>query len=263
MRKFVLIYFSLSFACLMIACGHSKIESTRTDEDKIHMVHSQLNHALDLARKLPRDTTSEHLQKKIAPVLKEIARATNSEKKQVVEAIQVLREHPQGFIALKGIYESLPRSEYTQRVLILAVVGEMRQSDSIHFLKSIVWSALPESPTQSGCGLGNGEREGLVQRKAIQAIAYLRTGESDKEMLRIIKDHSSYPLRIAAIDAYLWNHQDNQEVQKQLYSLLPSELHKYVGMPRIHRGMNREEFKRRLSAWRKRWAQPSIEKSNP
>jgi len=75
----------------------------------------------------------------------------------------------------------------------------------------------------------------------------------------VAQQHPSRAVRIAAIDAYMWNHGDTAEAAAHIYSALPESDHKYVTRPRFYRGMNREVFPTRLREWREKWG-PTEEK---
>jgi hypothetical protein len=93
----------------------------------------------------------------------------------------------------------------------------------------------------------------MVQVKAVQGLAYLATPQADAAVREVIVKHEALHVRVSAIDAYMWNHGDSPETAAELYRLLPADLHRYVERPRFHRGMDHQEFTRRLRAWQQKW----------
>ena len=127
----------------------------------------------------------------------------------------------------------------------------MQRPEAISQLGEVVWAPLPAADGLAE-GLGSRDFEEMVQAKAVQGLAYLRTPEADRAVLDVIADHEALHVRISAIDAYMWNHDDSRAAARQLYELLPKELHPYVERPRFHQGMSTEEFNKRLDEWRQR-----------
>jgi hypothetical protein len=91
--------------------------------------------------------------------------------------------------------------------------------------------------------------------KAVEGIGYMRVEEGFNLLIDIMLNHESDVVRIAAVDAYMWNHNDSASAAETLYGALPPELHKYVQRPRFHRGMNVDEFNRQLASWIEKWGE--------
>jgi len=76
-------------------------------------------------------------------------------------------------------YRALPRSDYSRRLLIIKMLGEMRRTEALPFLLSVVREQ-SKDPLQGAPGRFNSVREALIQSGAVRSIAYLRTPDALK-----------------------------------------------------------------------------------
>jgi hypothetical protein len=176
----------------------------------------------------------------------------------VVAALTSLRQQPRIIASLIEYFERLPPAE-AARVTTLAMIGELRRIDAVPFLQKVVWTPLPAHESD-GDRLAIRGVEEIVRIKAIHGLAYLRTAETDRALIDIIRRHDSLAIKSAAIDAYMWNHDDSPGAAQTLYAELPLDLHKFVERPRFHAGADPKQFNERLRAWRDRWASPQVKR---
>jgi hypothetical protein len=144
-------------------------------------------------------------------------------------------------------------------MLTIGFLGELKQREAMPFLSEIVWQRLPNK----GMGghselLSERELEEMIQAKAVQGLAYLGISEADGAVQEVMLEHESLHVRETAVDAYMWNHGDSAEAAKELYSLLPEDLHPLVERPRFQAGMDPEVFTARLTAWREKWVSRTL-----
>ncbi len=170
----------------------------------------------------------------------------------VTEVVAKLRQQPGAVEAIARQYKQLPAEALEHRLVVLGMLGEMKRSDAMAQLREVVWAPLPPADSQADI-LTARDFEEMVQVKAVQGLAFLATPKADAAVREVIAKHESLHVRVSAIDAYMWNHGDRKETAAELYRLLPAELHPYVERPRFQRGMDREEFTRRLRAWQEKW----------
>lgn len=188
-------------------------------------------------------------------LLPDMLKASVGDARAIVDTLNDLARQPRAAEALAQGYRQLSRDAFQDRLLTLGFVGELKQADAVPFLTEIVWERLPAKETLASSELlSERELEEMIQAKAVQGLAYLGSPESDATVLDVILLHEAIHVRAAAIDAYMWNHGDNPEAAKELYSLLPKELHPLVERPRFHAGMDPEVFNERLAAWQAKWA---------
>ncbi len=209
---------------------------------------------------LPAAASADQVELALFDVLPQIYRATNRDLPVVAEVVAGLRQQPGAVEAMARQYRQLPAEAIEQRLMVLGILGEMRRPDAVAQLREVVWAPLPLVVDSHPEKLSARDLEEMVQVKAVQGLAYLKTPQADAAVREVIAKHETLHVRVSAIDAYMWNHGDRPETAAELYRLLPEELHPYVERPRFHRGQDREEFTRRLIAWQEKWGtQPQAE----
>ncbi|HEV2846651.1 MAG TPA: hypothetical protein VG477_17485 [Thermoanaerobaculia bacterium] len=209
---------------------------------------------------LPAAASADQVELALFDVLPQIYRATNRDLPVVAEIVAGLRQQPGAVEAMARQYRQLPAEAIEQRLMVLGILGEMQRPEAVAQLREVVWAPLPFADSHHPEKLTARDLEEMVQVKAVQGLAYLKTPQADAAVREVIAKHETLHVRVSAIDAYMWNHGDRPETAAELYRLLPEELHPYVERPRFHRGQNREEFTRRLIAWQEKWgAQPQSE----
>lgn len=195
-------------------------------------------------------------------VLPQVYRATHGDLPVIAEVVESLRRQPGAVEAMARQYRQLPAEAIQQRLIVLGILGEMKRSDAMAQLREVVWEPLPPADAQAEM-LSARELEEMVQVKAVQGLAFLATPQADAAVREVIENHEALHVRVSAIDAYMWNHGDSPKAAAELYRLLPADLHPYVERPRFHRGIDREEFARRLRAWQKKWGSQPAPLSGP
>lgn len=201
---------------------------------------------------LPPEASGDEVELVLLDLLPQIYQATNRDVPVVAEVVAKLRQQPSAVEALARQYRQLPAEAIEQRLVVLGILGEMRRSDAMAQLREVIWEPLPRIEAEAE-KLTARDLVEMIQAKAVQGLAYLVTPEADAAVREVIEQHEALHVRVSAIDAYMWNHGDSAETAAELYRLLPADLYPYVERPRFHRGMNREEFTRRLRTWQERW----------
>lgn len=156
-----------------------------------------------------------------------------------------------------------PIWDFGRHLLLLSVLGEMRHSRAIEplirFLKLSTETMLPTQPAEMQDVTGK-ERDATLldgstalQARAVEMLAFLGTPRALQETLKIAADHPSLSVRIAAIDAYLFNHGDSSESIERIQEGIHDCDRKYVGLPRRTRDMNVDEFDAQVLAFYERY----------
>ena len=110
--------------------------------------------------------------------------------------------------------------------------------------KGIEINELPK--IKSSIYLNKRNQEEIIQIKAIQSLAYLRKEKIDQYLIDVMHNHESEAVKIATIDAFLWNHEDSQEAAKLLYATLPQNYHRFIGRIRFGKTMDKIEFNKHM-----------------
>jgi len=210
---------------------------------------------LTIAQSIPENASKQQMDEAINLFMRELFEVRSGDMQQVMAAIAVLHDQPAVVASLIDYYDSIPAPVYEKRMMTIGFIGELQRPDAMPFFFRMIWAPLRlrqpivEGPTPR-------ELIEMLRIKAVHGLAYLHTVEADAAVLDIMRRHESTAIRIAAIDAYMWNHGDTEETAQQLYIILPVELHMYVERPRFHRGMDRAAFNAQLRDWQNRWARP-------
>lgn len=209
---------------------------------------------LDQVNTIPPNASLVELEAMLGDILIGIGKAPRKDIGMVRESVIKLREQPNIVKALINHYNSLPEGQYSERKLILAVLGELQRMDAFDFLKLVIWSPLPDTPSIPE-GLSQRDKEVLLQMKAVESVGFLRNedgtlnNQTINELKNIMRGHTSPPVKITAIDTYMWNNNDSSEAASTLSQNLPSNYHKYVERPRFYHGANMETFNKRVVEW--------------
>ena len=205
---------------------------------------------------LPLVASVDEVELALSEMLPQVYRATKGDLPVIAEVVAKLRRQPGAVEAMTRQYRQLPAEAVEQRLVVLGMLGEMKRSDAMAQLREVVWAPLPPADSRAEL-LTERDYEEMVQAKAVQGLAYLATPQADAAVREVIERHEALHVRVSAIDAYMWNHGDSPKTAAELYRLLPAELHMYVERPRFHRGMDRQEFTRKLRAWQQKWGNQS------
>jgi len=140
------------------------------------------------------------------------------------EEILKTREDSTIIASLFDRFESSRTNDLGTSLIILGMIGEMKNPRSLERFATLLKEPLPEEVEVLDAGLNERDLTEMIAAKAVECAAYLRTPVSDSLTMWAIQHHPSVVVRAAAIDAYLWNHGDSTEAKERLKLLLsPAE----------------------------------------
>ena len=84
-------------------------------------------------------------------------------------------------------------------------------------------------------------------------LAFIRTPKALEQVLAIASAHGSRAVRIAALDAYIFNHDDSPEAIERARGAARSSEAKFVGLARRERDGNPHEFDAKVRAFYQRY----------
>ncbi len=132
-------------------------------------------------------------------------------------------------------------------LVIVGILGELRNRAALRSLDTTVWQPLPPLKATGHGELIERDLVEMLASKAVEAIAYFRIDTTDVLTLRVIREHPSSPVRQAAIDAYLYNHGDSARVRERLGGVVRPEDRLYLDRARRSRSMGRDAFNAALT----------------
>lgn len=254
--------FCLGLACLLFGFwvrGISAAAQERVPEEPPDPTGRVTARPLDAAKlrstvtALPANAAAAEVSKAIQTLLPDLLGASVGDAQTVADILKELGKQPQAVSAFAQSYRRLPPQAFEERLLTIGMVGELKRAESLPFLREVISAPLPAKDPSAAERLSQRELEEMIQAKAVQGLAYLGTKEADAAVRDVMLKHESEHVRQTAIDAYMFNHKDSPEVAKELYAILPQELHPYVERPRFHAGMDLKEFDERVRAWQEKW----------
>ena len=260
MRAFIKSALSIAMLAGFVACG-PRGDSTETAKrvpppPRLPAAPLQQPDLSPILSNIPPNAWREQVDRGVQGFMAAFSNARAGDLGQFTNALAALREQPQLVPSIVAHYQTLLKTNHTQRITTLAILGELRRPDAMPFLQQTVWTPMPNREPVAE-GLTPRDLEEMVIVKAVQGLGYLRTPESDKALLDVMQRHESRAVKIAAISSYMWNHDDTSEAAQALYQVLPTDLHKFVERPRFHRDMDRNRFKEQLKAWQQKWGTPT------
>lgn len=197
------------------------------------------------------ESTGEGLQRSVAAYISWAAASTQKEKETVRRGLAEVKENRQIGDAFCDYAKRARFNDHSRALVTLGLLGEMKSAAGEACFREFI--ALP-LPTQGIVVDGEIlERTALasLQAKAVDGLAYLRTPQTDEEVLRLVREHPSRIVRAEAINAYLWNHGDSVEAKQVLRKRVREDEEIFVDRVRWNTGEKAESFNRKLEAFLK------------
>lgn len=153
---------------------------------------------------------------------------------------------------VRALYDELieaQKKDHGRALLVLAILGEMRNAQGEGLLRDFVRLPLPEKGTEVAGEIIEQTSLAMLQAKAIDGLAYQHSASGDKEVLRVIAEHPSRIVRAEAIDAYLWNHGDSATARAAASRYVRKDEIIFLDRLRREEGESAETFNRKLQAY--------------
>ena len=139
--------------------------------------------------------------------------------------------------------------DHSRALLGLSVLGEMRSSHALAYLKNFIHIPLPppgkllegEDPEQTALA--------ILQGKAVSGLAYMNTAESNEEVFWAASKHESRIVRAEAIRTYLANNQNSPEAKTTLRRYVRKGEELFLDRPNRDPGEKAETFNRKLDEY--------------
>jgi hypothetical protein len=178
-----------------------------------------------------------------------------SDAQAVRDAVAAARADDEAARALIASLFDLPVRDIGHHQLLLSIIGEMRRPE---FAGSLVkFIGLPsdnivrdvsDAPVGGACTSHLDAAE-LLKARAVEMLAHLRTAEALEAVLGFASNHESRAVRLAALDAYTYNHEDSPEAIERARAAARRDEAKLVGLPRRTRDSDPAQFAARVAAF--------------
>jgi hypothetical protein len=115
-------------------------------------------------------------------------------------------------------FQQTERVDHSRALVILALLGELRNPTGTEFLIEYVWREPPTGgPVMVETGVSLAHQNMVrLQVKAVNGLAYTKDPDVLKEVLEIVAKHPSMAVRTEAASSYLWNQGDAEGARKTL-----------------------------------------------
>jgi hypothetical protein len=149
------------------------------------------------------------------------------------------------------------KQDHSRALLVLSLLGEMRNPAGAQCLARFLALPFPKTGTKVDGEIIEQTALGELQAKAVDGLAYFNSKETDQLVLRAVREHPSIIVRAEAIEAYLWNHRNQQaEARRTLSQYVRKGEEIYLDRVRRDTGEKAESFNRKLEEFLK--AHPEV-----
>lgn len=139
-----------------------------------------------------------------------------------------------------------PMRELGFTMMLLAIVGELRDDLSLDVLRDLIWAddealwGVAFEKASGDCCIF--EAAGMVQARAAEMFAWIAATRFDDELLMVVAEHPTKTTRLAAADALLYHHGDRPGALEQVLAAAQPDDHDWIGVPRYVRTNDAASF---------------------
>jgi hypothetical protein len=181
------------------------------------------------------------------------------EREAIRKLIWSARENSSVANELCGQATIAQRTDHSRALIVLSILGELRNPAGEKCLTEFVHQPLPEQGTMVDGEILEQVSLGTLQGKAVDGLAYAGTHTGDRETLWAAGAHPSRIVRAEAINAYLWNHQDSAAAKEALLNVIRPEEREFLDRPRYEPELPAERFNAMLAAYAAKHPAPKPE----
>jgi len=190
--------------------------------------------------------------------LRWVAATPVSDTQAVRDAIAAARGDDEVARALVASLFELPVRDLGRHQMLLSIMGEMRRAEFaaplVRFIGMLPGSIASDTSGGAACGtcISHLDAVAMLKSRAVEMLAYLATAEALQAVLSFASHHDSRAVRLAALDAYAFNHQDSPEALERARAAARRDEAKLVGLVRRTRDSDPAEFEAQVAAFYER-----------
>lgn len=181
------------------------------------------------------------------------AQAPVSKREIIRERITKEKSNTEVATGLVTHFKKKMKTDHSSALVILALLGELRSENGFKFLSEFVWQKLPNTgPRDKETNVPMHDyNQILLQVKAVNGMAYMKTRESNQALLKVISRHPTAAVRAEAIAAFLYNNKFSAEAKKQLSQVVQKKDQIYIDRPVRTDSMTVAEFNKSIQVYLK------------
>lgn len=186
--------------------------------------------------------------------LRWVATVPISQKETIRQQIAAAAADSRVVDALTDRLLKFPVTDHTRHLMILSTLGEIRSPRAIGSLKQFIWYD-KDMFAAGASGVSTGVKTSYfyptrgLQSRAVEMLAYIRSEEALAATREVAAKHPGGEVRIAAINAYLFNQGDSEKAKAELSQQVRESDRKFIGLPRRTHDMNLREFEEKVCAY--------------
>jgi hypothetical protein len=140
------------------------------------------------------------------------ARSTAVQEADARAAIEAVRGNSAVAQAMIDAASAAVSTNPGKAIMAFSALGHLRSPQGEQFFTAFLRQPVPPPPPPSPPGeIGSESTLEMLETKAVDCLAYMRTATSDAEVARLIANHPWRSVRLEAARAYLFNHQFRKE----------------------------------------------------
>jgi hypothetical protein len=189
----------------------------------------------------------------IEDFLRWVAAVPVSRRETIREQIAAVAHDDAVVDALMHELHRLPVRDFGRHLMLLSVLGETRHPRAVESLKHFIHlpgaAIVPLEENNTVAHSSRVDYPAALQARAVEMLAYMRTPQALEMVSIIASEHNSRVVRIAALDAYAFNHDDHPTAVERARRMARPEEAMLVGLPRRTRDGDPADFDARVRAF--------------
>lgn len=236
---------------IFLACVSTQVVKAPGTEERGGPSPSQIYEKRTLHQPPPLAGSGEEARKSVLAFIDWASFSTVDEQEDARNVIAAARDNDDIANALAEEAERARTTNHSRALIVLSILGEMRNPRGEEYLRNFLHLPFPEGGTLVDGEIVEQTALGTLQAKAVDGLAYLRSESGEKEVLWAVANHPSRIVRAEAINAYLWNHKDSNDARAVLMRYVRKGEEIFLDRVRRETGENAESFNRKLEVYLK------------
>lgn len=188
-----------------------------------------------------------------------VAAVPVSETQRIRDQIAVARHDELVAGTLLAHVFKFPVTDFGRHQLLLSILGELGHHKAIEPLVRFVNLPAECIVDQVPAWQGNDpatsylDHAAALQSRAVEMLAAIRSHGALDKVLAIASEHCSRAVRLAALDAYVYNHDDSPEAMERARAAARPREAKFVGIARLERDSDPRQFEAKVREFYERY----------